>query len=280
MWIHWVLRVGVAACFVGHGAFGIITKADWLPYLAVAGIPEWLAWRLMPLVGTVDVAVGLLVLIFPVRAVLVWMVIWATWTALCRPLAGQGMWEFVERAGNFGVPLALLYMAGWGRSAATWFRAKASPGLLRQVESERLAWLLRLTTVGLLVGHGAFGVFLQKPQAWTKYFGVLGISGSTVQSASLIPLVGWFEILLALVVLARPTWRLLLFVFTWKLATELLRLPAGEPIWEVVERGGSYAAPLALFVLLRWPVGKTRVIADDKRHDDPTELVGRLKLAA
>jgi hypothetical protein len=27
--LHWILRVAVAACFIGHGAFGIITKAAW-----------------------------------------------------------------------------------------------------------------------------------------------------------------------------------------------------------------------------------------------------------
>jgi hypothetical protein len=47
-----------------------------------------------------------------------------------------------------------------------------------------------------------------------------------------------------------------------------------------MERGGSYAAPLALFVLLRWPVRQIRATADDELHDSPTELVGPLKLAA
>ncbi len=39
---------------------------------------------------------------------------------------------------------------------------------------------------------------------------------------------------------------LLLFVFAWKLGTEALRPLAGEPVWEFIERGGSYGAPLAL----------------------------------
>ena len=44
---------------------------------------------------------------------------------------------------------------------------------------------------------------------------------------------------------------LLLFVAAWKLATEFLFVTAGAPIWEFVERAGSYAAPIALAVLLR-----------------------------
>ena len=35
--------------------FGFITKAAWVPYFGVVGIPEPWAWRLMPIVGTADV---------------------------------------------------------------------------------------------------------------------------------------------------------------------------------------------------------------------------------
>jgi len=38
--LHWILRVAVAGCFIGHGAFGLITKAAWVPYFAIFGIPE------------------------------------------------------------------------------------------------------------------------------------------------------------------------------------------------------------------------------------------------
>jgi hypothetical protein len=46
----------------------------------------------------------------------------------------------------------------------------------------------------------------------------------------------------------------LLFVFLWKIGIEWLRPMAGEPFWEFIERGGSYAAPLALLWLEGWPV--------------------------
>ena len=32
---YWSLRVGAAACFVGHGAFGIVAKAAWAPNFGV-----------------------------------------------------------------------------------------------------------------------------------------------------------------------------------------------------------------------------------------------------
>ena len=86
---YWVLRVGAALCFIGHGAFGFITKPAWLPYFGVVGIPEAWAWRLMPIVGAVDVLAGMAVLFAPRGLPLVYMTVWATWTALLRPLVGR-----------------------------------------------------------------------------------------------------------------------------------------------------------------------------------------------
>src|SRR5262249_2382505 len=61
-----MLRAACGLEFVGHGAFGLITKAAWVPYFTVVGIPEALAWRLMPVIGTVDIAIGLLVALRPI----------------------------------------------------------------------------------------------------------------------------------------------------------------------------------------------------------------------
>jgi len=117
---HWMLRVACSLEFVGHGAFGIVTKAAWVPYFAVVGVPEWLAYRLMPVVGTFDVALGLLVALRPVRAALLYMAVWGFWTALLRPLAGEPAWELLERTPNWAVPLALLYVRGWPTTARRW----------------------------------------------------------------------------------------------------------------------------------------------------------------
>ncbi len=57
---------------------------------------------------------------------------------------------------------------------------------------------------------------------------------------------------LGLLIIARPSVSLLVFVFVWKVGTEWLRPMAGEPLWEFIERGGSYAAPLALLLLRHW----------------------------
>ncbi len=240
---YWVLRVGAALCFIGHGAFGFITKAAWLPYFALVGIPEAWAWRLMPVVGAVDVMAGMAVLYAPRGLPLVYMTVWALWTALLRPLSGESVFETVERAGNYGVPLALLLLTAIPRSWNGLFKAldipapnEANPGAVRQV--------LKWTTCLMLLGHGALGALAGKALL-TGNYAAMGLPAGTTA------MVGWFEIALAAGVAIRPLAGLLVFVAVWKLATESLFLAAGAPIWEFVERAGSYAAPLALAVLLR-----------------------------
>ena len=116
--LFWLLRVACGLEFVGHGAFGIITKAAWVPYFELVGISERWAYRLMPVVGSVDIFMGFLVLLKPIRAALLYMAVWGLWTALLRPLAGEPVWETVERAPNYLVPLALLYLRGVPRLSA------------------------------------------------------------------------------------------------------------------------------------------------------------------
>lgn len=262
--LPWILRVAVAACFIGHGAFGIITKAAWLPYFAIFGIPEAWAWRLMPVVGTVDITVGVLSLFHPVRAVLLYMTFWGFQTACLRPLAGQGIWELFERAGNYGVPLAFLVLLGAGRSLPDWFSSRPMP-LLTSERVTAIGWILRTTTALLLIGHAGFDFAMHKD--WSGYAGAIGISPATLASHPLRPLAGWLEAALGLLVFVWPGRSLLLFVFAWKLGTEALRPLAGEPIWEFIERGGSYGAPVALAWLRGWTrVDAMSVTAARHRH--------------
>src|SRR5439155_23631104 len=74
--LHWVLRIALCCEFVGHGAFGVLRKAAWIPYFQLFGIPEAWAWYLMPMVGSVDIALGTLTLVAPRRAALLYMAVW------------------------------------------------------------------------------------------------------------------------------------------------------------------------------------------------------------
>src|ERR1700733_2027568 len=110
--IHYSLRLAVAMCFIGHGAFGIITKSVWCNYFAVFGIGHDLAYRLMPVLGSFDILLGITMLAYPVRVITAWLAVWGLVTALLRPLSGEPFAEFIERAGNFGAPLARLLLSG------------------------------------------------------------------------------------------------------------------------------------------------------------------------
>ena len=250
--IHWVLRISAAFCFIGHGAFGVLTKSAWFPYFETVFIHPNIALKLMPLIGTIDITMGILTLISPRRGALLFMTLWATWTALLRPLSGVAeeamWWEFLERAGNYGVPFAFLIMSGFPLSWKALWEEIHEPRLSQQTLS-RLIIILRLTTALLLIGHGGFGLFKQKPML-INHWSNIGLPGSGMDPVQFIMMVGGFEILLGLSVLIRPFRSVLIFIAVWKIATELLYPVTGTPIWEFIERFGSYGAPVALSFLL------------------------------
>jgi hypothetical protein len=255
MWqprIHWALRISAAFCFIGHGAFGILTKTAWFPYFAVAHIPPNIALKLMPLIGTMDITMGTLTLISPRQFPLVFMTFWAAWTALLRPLAGVATeamwWEFLERAGNFGVPFAFLIMSGFPQEKNALWEEIREPQLNQQTVS-RLITILKWTTAFLLIGHGGFGAFKQKPMLIDQWASI-GLPGSGLDPVLFITLIGGFEIFLGLFVLIRPLRPLLILIAAWKIMTEMLYPISGTSIWEFVERFGSYGAPVALYLLL------------------------------
>jgi len=252
-----ILQLGFAGCFIGHGAFGLITKAAWVPYFAVGGISEPWAWRLMPWIGAMDISLGLLVFIWPCRALFNWGMIWCVWTALLRPLSGEPFWEALERAGNYGMPLAMLMTVSW---TGPQFARQHWPEISPEIRA-RLAWTLRLTTVALLVGHAGLGYFSHKA-GLAQHYGALGFS----QPAALVPEIGAFEFIIAAFVLVLPSPMLLFFVCLWKIATESLFLVSGAPSWELIERFGSYAAPLALaFVLFGQTTTRTSFLSITKK---------------
>jgi len=242
--LPWTLRVGACLCFVGHGAFGIMAKQAWLPYFAVAHIGPTTAYSLMPVIGAIDITMGCFVLLSPRPAVVYWMTLWAVWTALLRPLAGEPGWEAFERAGNYGVPLAMILLAAPWRGVGGVFAPitlrPLTDRLLRQLEIVLVA-----VVVLLLVGHGALGLE-GKPGLVANYASIFPDD----VAAQMTPIVGGSEIALALVLARWPSVPLALFVASWKLAIESLFLAAGAPFWEIVERGGSYAAPVALAIVL------------------------------
>jgi hypothetical protein len=234
--------------FVGHGVAGLSLKEGWVRYFAVYGFDRQTAFFLMPIVGTIDISLGILAFVSPRRWALVWCAFWGLMTAALRPLSGESLWEVLDRAGNYGGPLAFLVLSGFPRVARDW----TDPIRWRPVSREtlkRLAVVLQWVTALVLIGHGAFGAMLHKKQLLDQYAKV-GLTSLPVLGARFEPALGFLEIALGAAIAVRPLRALVLAACLYKIGTELLYPLTGYPLYEFVERGFTYVAPFALFLLL------------------------------
>ncbi|MEO8560922.1 MAG: hypothetical protein ABI601_02530 [bacterium] len=217
----------------------MIGKSDWLPFFQLVGIGPSPAWWLMLLVGVIDIVVGLSIFVVPMPATLLYAAAWTLWTAALRPLTGLSVWELVERAGNFGVPIALLVWS-WDASARrTLFRPLDRRAL--GTRAPLVANVLAVTTGLLLIGHGVLA--LEGKPLLDRHLLLFGLPPVALAAQ------GWIEVSLGLACALTRSRALMLLAFGWKLATESLYLAAGAWGWEFVERGGSYGAPLAFALL-------------------------------
>ncbi len=108
--IEWILRIGVFGTFLGHGIYAILSNSAWIPYLTTVGFSTEWALRIMPVIGIIDLLVAAIILFKPVKPVVIYAIIWAFLTALVRPVAGESILTFVERAANWAAPLALYFV--------------------------------------------------------------------------------------------------------------------------------------------------------------------------
>ncbi|MEK6871810.1 MAG: hypothetical protein AABX16_02810 [Nanoarchaeota archaeon] len=121
--IEWILRVALFGEFLGHGIFALQLKTSFVQMIiAVLGVSESLAGTLLSVIGIMDFIVAFCAIIFPLRIILMWAAFWGFITALARPLAGDPIWDFVERWANWGVPLALLYVRGMPKNLKEYFK--------------------------------------------------------------------------------------------------------------------------------------------------------------
>jgi uncharacterized membrane protein YphA (DoxX/SURF4 family) len=256
--IHYALRIAVAMCFIGHGTFGIITKQIWCNYFAVFGIGTHTAYTLMPWVGVVDILMGVIMLAYPIRAIALWLVIWGAVTAFLRPASGEPFAEFIERAGNFGAPLALLILSGGIKNFRQLF-VRIDPNA--EVDAKTIKNVFTcLKVVGflLLMGHGWLNL-IQKQGLLGQYASI----GFT-NPAKVARFVGVFEITAALVVLIKPIRSVLLIFIIWKITSELL-YPHYE-VFEWIERGGSYGTLIALWFATKQVSSNLTIKSLQKTH--------------
>src|SRR3989344_7031380 len=100
---EWVLRIAVAGEFIGHGVFALQGRKTWVEWFSIFGVSDaGTATTLLFFIGLLDMTLALLILVKPVRIALLWMAFWGFCTALMRPIAGDSIFEFVERWANWG----------------------------------------------------------------------------------------------------------------------------------------------------------------------------------
>ncbi|MFT3700963.1 MAG: hypothetical protein QM802_01225 [Agriterribacter sp.] len=247
--LHYTLRIASAMCFIGHGAFGIITKQVWCNYFAVFGIEQKLAYTLMPVVGMVDILLGIILIFYPVRAVAAWLVGWGLLTAMLRPLSGEPFAEFIERAGNYGAPFIFLVLHG---TTKNWFTRIVPVKAIDEKKINAVIRWLELIGFMILLGHGWLNVILK--QGLLNQYSALGFT-NPVQVAQIV---GVLEIIAAISIVIKPIRALIFLLFVWKMISELFYPHYG--LFEWIERGGSYGVLFALWLSLRETTLKNREI--------------------
>ena len=118
------IRVGVFGTFLGHGIVALGINQKWIPLLTCFGFTEDQAITLMPYIGIADIIIAFIILVYPIRVVVAWAILWAFMTALSRPISGEVFVEFVERAANWCLPLALLITVGIPTNFRSWLRIR------------------------------------------------------------------------------------------------------------------------------------------------------------
>lgn len=274
--IHWTLRITAALCFIGHGTWGLFTKSGWLPFFASQGIEMEVAWMMQPLIGAFDILMAVILLRKPNRSILIWMFLWALWTAILRPLAGNlekpyqdengawvveireearpdktQTWEFWERAGNWGPPFMLLVMGGAFAMTRKDLVVPYQEPELKNSTIDTIFFLCKLCLALLLVGHGGFGFAVEK-QMLINHWQSIGVNADV----SFITQVGYAEFALGILIFIAPLRPLIFFALGWKLFTEFLYVPADTVtgmgiinIFEWIERWGDYGIPMTMLYI-------------------------------
>ena len=107
--IQSALRIGLALLLIGHGGFGaVVEKEMLLDHFGSIGIQIDLVTLIY--VGYFEMVLGFLVLLWPTICLLWIIFVWKVFTEFLYVTDGGliNIWEFVERAGNYGIPIALI----------------------------------------------------------------------------------------------------------------------------------------------------------------------------
>ncbi len=233
-----IFKIALFMEFFGHGAFGILKKQGWLPFYHVFGLSDQFAFSTMPAVGIHDIFLAGLAIARPTPVVFLWMGFWGFFTAMLRPMAGQGFLEFFERSYNYGIPWLAFYMALPTSSPgySSWF-SKA----IFNLEKKYVPTVLRMIVFLALISH-AFLILFSKTEKIMVYSNLQFLG-------DYFKIVGVIELVCALSVLRLGNRSILWSILFFKVVLEASPILGGqlEGWLEFVERGSCY---FAIFLLI------------------------------
>lgn len=120
-----IARIGVFGTFIGHGLSALSINIKWIPLLTCYGFSVSQAKYLLPIIGTIDIMIAIVVLFYPIRIILFWAIFWTFLTALTRPISGGEIIEFIERSANWCLPLILLILQGFPKNVKELFNIRS-----------------------------------------------------------------------------------------------------------------------------------------------------------
>lgn len=120
--IKWVLRGGIAAQLISHGMYGVVEgKQLLIDHFASVGLPgPWMNPEIF-LIGTgwIEIGLGVLILVKPLRSALVIIMIWEVFLGLLYLISGLPVSEHpqafhifrtLERFGDYAAPVGLFVL--------------------------------------------------------------------------------------------------------------------------------------------------------------------------
>ena len=116
------------------------------------------------------------------------------------------------------------------------------------------SWILRVGLGLCFIGHGLVAIGVHEP--WLGFFAPFSIDSSA--GRALMPVIGWFDLVVAVFVVVRPelsflparAW--LVWALVWTIATALMRPATGGDVFDVLVRGTNWGPALALLVAPRF----------------------------
>ena len=118
------------------------------------------------------------------------------------------------------------------------------------MENKKVEWILRIAIAGEFLGHGLLATGGKADWIkWIQFF----VNVDTALATQLLFIVGLSDILVALILLVRPTRSVLLWAAVWGFWTALVRPIVGVGWLDFIERFANWGAPLALLLLYGWP---------------------------